>query len=96
MTQVLTIGQKTLNQLGEHYFNVTIFNNSSFPVKGIAFFGGEGSAAFALPDKILQPNEIYTFPVQVGGKNWWSVDNVNQLSNFFPAQAYASGDLTDE
>jgi hypothetical protein len=85
---------KTLNQLGEHYFNVTVFNNSSFPVKGIALFGGEGFVAFALPDKILQPNEIYTFPVQVGGKNWWSVENVYQLSDFFPDSAYATGDLT--
>lgn len=84
---------KNLNQLGEHYFNVTVFNNSSFAGKGIALFGGEGFVAFALPDKILQPNEIYTFPAQVGGENWWSVESVNQLSNFFPASAYASGDL---
>ena len=84
---------KSLNQIGEHYFNVTIFNNSSFSVKGIALFGGEDYGAFALPDKILQPNETYTFPVQVSGENWWSVENVNQLSNFFPAYAYASGDL---
>jgi hypothetical protein len=84
---------KTLNQLGEHYFNVTVFNNSSFPVKGIALFGREGSAEFALPDKILQPKEIYTFPVQASGKNWWSVENVYQLSDFFPDSAYATGDL---
>ena len=88
---------KVINQLGEHYFNVTVFNNSTFPVERIALFGGtpngEGSMAFARSDKILQPNETYIFPVQAGGKNWWSVDNVNQLSNFFPSYAYASGDL---
>jgi hypothetical protein len=84
---------KSLNQLGEHYFNVTILNNCSFPVKGVALFSGEGSVAFASPDYVLQPNETYTLPVQTSGENWWSVENVYQLSNFFPA--YASGDLTD-
>jgi hypothetical protein len=88
---------KSLNQIGEHYFNVTIHNNSTFPVKGIVLFGGspngEGSMAFALSDMILQPNETYVLPVQASGKNWWSVENVYQLSNFFPAYAYASGDL---
>lgn len=84
---------KSLNQIGEHYFNVTVFNNSSFPVKAIALFSGESFVAFALCDKILQPNENCTFPVQVAGENWWSVENVYQLSNFFPAYAYVSGDL---
>jgi hypothetical protein len=85
---------KTLNQLGEHYFNVTVFNNSTFPVQKIAFNLGEGGVAFA-SDKIVQPNETYIFPVAAGGQNWWSVGSVNQLSNFYPAQAYASGDLTN-
>jgi hypothetical protein len=85
---------KTLNpQLGEHYFNVTVYNNNTFPVNGVVLVSGEGSVAQALPDKVLQPDETYTFPVQVSGENWWSIDSVNQLSNFFPA--YASGDLTD-
>ena len=84
---------KSLNQIGEHYFNVTVFNNSSFPVKAIALFSGESFVAFALPDKILQPNENCTFPVQAAGENWWSVENVYHLSNFFPAYAYVSGDL---
>jgi hypothetical protein len=82
---------KMLNQLGEHYFNVTVYNNNTFPVKGITVFGGGGSVASALTDKALQPGETYAFPVQVSGENWWSVDSVNQLSNFFPA--YATGDL---
>ena len=85
---------KTLNpQLGEHYFNVTVYNNNTFPVNGVVLISGGGYAEEALPDKVLQPDETYTFPVQVNGENWWSVDSVNQLSNFFPA--YASGDLTD-
>ena len=87
---------KTLNQIGEHYFNVTIFNNSTFPVDKVAFYLGEGGVAFALPEKIIQPNETYIFPVTAGGKNFWSVDNVSQLSNFYPVQAYASGDLTKQ
>ena len=84
---------KSLNQIGEHYFNVTIYNNCTFPVKGISLFSDEGYVAFALPDKILQPNEIYTFPVQASGKNWWSVENIYQLSDFFPDSACATGDL---
>jgi hypothetical protein len=86
---------KSLNQIGEHYFNVTIFNNSTFLVQKIAFNLGEGGMRFALPDKILQPNEKYIVPVAAGGLNWWSVESVNQLSNFYPAQAYAVGDLTN-
>ena len=89
---------KTLNQMGEHYFNVTILNNCSFPVNGIGLFDGladigVGFEAFALPDEILQPDEIYTFPVPVGGENWWIVDSVYQLSSFFPAYAFATDDL---
>jgi hypothetical protein len=84
---------KALNQIGEHYFNVTIHNNCSFPVKEIALFSGGGSVKFALPDYVLQPNETYILPMQTSGENWWSVETVYQLSNFFPA--YASGDLID-
>jgi hypothetical protein len=85
---------KTLNQLGEHYFNVTVYNNNTFAVNGIVLNSGEGSVASALPDTVLQPDETYTFPVQVSGENWWSANSVNQLSNFFPA--YSSGDLINE
>ena len=84
---------KTLNQIGEHYFNVTVFNNTTFPLEKIALNLGEGWVEYALPDKILQPNKTYVFPVQTGGENWWSVDNVNQLSNFNPSYTYASGNL---
>jgi hypothetical protein len=86
---------KNLNQIGEHYFNVTVFNNSTFPVVKVAFYLGEGGVAFALPDKIIQPNETYVLPVAAEGQNWWSVESVNQLSNFNSAQAYASGDLAN-
>jgi len=82
---------KSLNQIGEHYFNVTVFNNNTFPVEKVTLHFGEGGVEEALHDKILQPNEMYVFPVAVGGKDWWSVEDVYQLSNFFPA--YASGDL---
>ena len=87
---------KALNQIGEHYFNVTIFNNSTFPVNKVTFYLGEGGVASALPfDKILQSNETCVIPVATGGQNWWSVESVNQLSNLNIEQAYASGDLTN-
>jgi hypothetical protein len=82
---------KSLNQIGEHYFNVTVFNNNTFPVEKVTLNFGDGGVEGALNDKILQPNETYVFPVAVSGKDWWSVEDVYQLSNFFPA--YASGDL---
>ena len=85
---------KALNQIGEHYFNVTVYNNNTFPVKEVTLFSDEGDTTFASSDYVLQPNETYILPVQTSGENWWSVENVYQLSNFFPA--YASGDLTDE
>jgi hypothetical protein len=89
---------KSLNQIGEHYFNVTVFNNNTFPVQAVTLFAGtpngDGWTAYASPDKILQPNETYIFPVAVSGENWWSAENVNQLGNFYPGHNYASGDLT--
>jgi hypothetical protein len=84
---------KTLSTLGEHYFNITVFNNNTVPVEKIAVDLGTGRVVYALPDKILQPNETYVFPVAVDGTNAWNVDNVNQLSYFSPVQTYASGDL---
>ena len=84
---------KSLNQIGEHYFNITIFNNNTVPVEKVEVNLGEGRVAYASSDKILQPNETYVFPVAVVGENWWIVDNVNQLSNFSPTQTFASGDL---
>ena len=84
---------KSLNQIGEHYFNVTVVNNCSFSVKGIALFSRGGSVAFALSDYVLKPNETYILPVQTSGEDWWSVENIYQMSSFFPA--YASGDLID-
>jgi hypothetical protein len=90
---------KSFNQLYEHYFNVTVFNNNTFPVESITLFGGYapdggGWVVSALSTKILQPNETYVFPVPLtltGGET--TVDNVNQLSTFFEAYTYASGDL---
>jgi hypothetical protein len=92
---------KSFNQLYEHYFNVTVFNNNTFSVENITLFGGQspnggGWVVPALSSKILQPNETYVFPVPLtlrGGKT--SVDNVNQLSTFFAEYTYASGDLTN-
>lgn len=85
---------KRLNQIGEHYYNVTILNNSTFPVKGIAYLpNGNGSIAFAVADMILQPNLTYVLAVQTSGENWWSAETVYELSNFSPAQTYATGDL---
>jgi hypothetical protein len=86
---------KTRNALGEHYFNITVLNNNTVPVEKIAVDLGTGRVVYALPDKILQPNETYVFPVAVDGTNAWNVDNVNQLSYFSSLQSYATGDLID-
>lgn len=74
---------KMLNQLDESYFNVTVFNNNTFPVKGITLFGGstlieQSYLASAHLDDVLQPNETYVFPVP---------------SLVLPSYAYVSGDL---
>lgn len=84
---------RAINQIGEHYFNVTVYNNNTFPVKGIALFSGESFVAFASSDTILQSNESYTIAVQASGENWWSVEDVYHLSDFFPDSASAIGDL---
>jgi hypothetical protein len=74
---------KTLNQIGENYFNVTVCNNNTFPVKTAMFFGGssideQSSLASALLDGVLQPNETCVIAVS---------------SLAIPAYSYASGDL---
>jgi hypothetical protein len=86
---------KSRNQIGEHYFNITILNNNTVPVDKVEVDLGGGGAAYAF-DKILQPNETYVIPVAVSGKNWWSVDSVNQMSTLSPTQTFASGDLISD
>jgi hypothetical protein len=57
------------NFLGMFYFNVTVHNNSSFPVNSIALFGqlqergGYFGSWYAHMDVVLQPGESYLFPV---------------------------------
>ncbi len=72
--------------LGVRYFNVTVHNNSSFPVNSIKLFGQlphGGNYTFTWPaiaDYVLQPGETYLFPV--GEKE-------------LPANVYATGYITN-
>ncbi len=43
------------------YFNVTVFNNNTFPVNSVTL----SSSWYALNDYIVQPNETYLFPVKL-------------------------------
>lgn len=62
-----------LNQLDETYFNVTVYNNNTFPVKALMLLGGSSPniqsymnsayLASANSNDIIQPNETYVFPV---------------------------------
>jgi hypothetical protein len=58
-----------MNVLDETYFNVTVFNNNTFPVNSIALLGQIPSRGSymnwwgALIDYVMQPNETYVFPV---------------------------------
>jgi hypothetical protein len=51
------------------YFNVTVFNNNTFPVNSVTLFGQIPSRGaymndwWALVDYVMQPNETYLFPV---------------------------------
>ncbi len=72
------------NQLGEHYFNVTVCNNSTFPVNKISVNLGGSWTGYALPDRVLQPNETYVFPIVVA---------INESTDFVPLQSSASGDI---
>ena len=83
---------ESLNGIKEHYFNVTVFSNNTFPVGTVALYGA-GGVVSALGDKVLLPNETYLFPVPTFGGNWRSADNVYQLSRFNQSSVYASGDL---
>lgn len=57
------------NFLGERYFNVTVHNNSSFPINSVALFGklpneeDRVSSWYAHADVVLHPGETYLFPV---------------------------------
>lgn len=72
--------------LGVRYFNVTVYNNSSFPVNSIKLFGqlsNGGNHTFdwrAISDYVLQPGETYLFPV--GEKE-------------IPTNGYATGYITN-
>jgi hypothetical protein len=75
-----------MNVLGERYFNVTVFNNNTFPVNSVALVGQIPSRGSymdswrALIDYVMQPNETYVFPV-----------GETELPNY----AYATGYITN-
>ncbi len=52
------------------YFNVTVFNNNTFPISSITLFGqttrlgSYGNYWRALMDYVMQPSETYLFPVK--------------------------------
>jgi len=58
-----------MNMLDETYFNVTVFNNNTFPVNSVTLLGQIPSRGSymnwwgALIDYVMQPNETYVFPV---------------------------------
>lgn len=76
--------QKAYNQIGEHYFNVTVFNNSTFTVSRIAVTTDDHGTAYAHLDKVLQPNETYSFPLSVAP---------DAATNYKPIESFASGDI---
>ncbi len=75
-----------MNALDETYFNVTVFNNNTFPVNSVTLLGqipSQGSFMNwwrALRDYVMQPNETYLFPVS---------------STEIPHYAYAIGYVTN-
>jgi hypothetical protein len=58
-----------MGALDYSYFNVTVFNNNTFPVNSVTLFGQIQSRGTyrngwnALIDYVMQPNETYLFPV---------------------------------
>jgi hypothetical protein len=82
-----------MNALGEIYFNVTVFNNNTFPVGSVMLFGGSSpigpdALGRALFNYILQPNETYLFPVSLDSKAQYMLNGISSPSN-----GYATGDL---
>jgi hypothetical protein len=49
-----------MSALDFSYFNVTVFNNSTFPVNSVTL----SISSYALHDYVMQPNETYLFPVK--------------------------------
>ncbi len=70
--------------LNINYFNVTVLNNNTFPVNSVRLFGqisdDGGRLGGALFDYVLQPGEIYVFPVR---------------GLELPTNAYATGYITN-
>jgi hypothetical protein len=75
---------KAYNQIGEHYFNVTVFNNSTFTVNKIAVTLDNGGVFYAHLEKELQPNETYSFPMPV---------TPDAKVDYKPAEGFAGGDI---
>jgi hypothetical protein len=75
-----------MNVLDETYFNVTVFNNNTFPVNSVTLLGQIPSRGTymndwrALIDYVMQPNETYLFPV---------------AEDELPYYAYVTGYLTN-
>lgn len=78
------IWAKAFNQIGEHYFNVTVFNNSTFTVNRIAVTIDNGGTAYAHIDKVLQPNETYSFPLSIAP---------DAVIDYKPVESSASGNI---
>ncbi len=75
-----------MDVLNINYFNVTVFNNNTFPVNSVRLFGqlpsreGCFQVGHALFDYVLQPGETYVFPVR---------------GLELPTNAYATGYITN-
>lgn len=57
---------RMLDQIGENYYNVTVLNNNTFPVKSIQFYGGasiDKQTAFTGVPDLLLPNQTCVIPV---------------------------------
>jgi len=75
---------RALNQIGETYFNITVCNNNTFPVKIPYSSGGStidtpSVMGASRQDAILQPNQTYIIP---------------SSSTRIPQYIFVSGDLT--
>jgi len=84
MTPMSYWAAKAYNQLGNSYFNVTIYNNSTFAVSAITLFGGsspDGQSILgsALMNYVLQPNETYVFPVSASATPLYSYISGNLI-----------------
>ena len=90
-----------MGALDYSYFNVTVFNNNTFPVNSVTLFGQITSRGTylnewsALINYVMQPNETYLFPVAQAELPSYAYTTGYVFNNSVPASPSPTASVSD-